>query len=262
MQARIDKSHPRLPELLRAALDTSEGGQERMAALMAEAFPAAAQPSPGPSGQAILTGKVMAVLTDYRVLGYTRDPCTEIMEIEEALPAALCDALILAADDLNAWARSSQIRGDGAPYFDEGRTSNAVGLASLPASLRDEASALLESAGRLYTSWHPHAPKGLRPEHWEILRYLPGERFGLHVDAVAGHPRFGRRQLSIVAYLNSGVGGLDPSDPDGETEFPRQDVAVDRTAGKAIVFPSGWTHPHEGRIAGSTKYSLVGWLSA
>jgi predicted 2-oxoglutarate/Fe(II)-dependent dioxygenase YbiX len=86
-----------------------------------------------------------------------------------------------------------------------------------------------------------------------LVRYETGDFISTHVDS---HPDNARswRQISLVCYLNDGYEG-------GETVFPRQRLAVTPRAGKAILFPSGITHPHGANaVTKGTRFVIVSWL--
>jgi hypothetical protein len=88
---------------------------------------------------------------------------------------------------------------------------------------------------------------------FDLLRYGPGERFGLHVDAVRDHPTLVHRRLAIVGFCNKVEEG-------GELVFPRQDLTIVPEPGMFVVFPAGFTHPHESKpVVRGVKYSIAGW---
>ncbi|HVA66801.1 MAG TPA: 2OG-Fe(II) oxygenase [Elusimicrobiota bacterium] len=88
-----------------------------------------------------------------------------------------------------------------------------------------------------------------------LLRYHPGDYFGRHVDYYPGSGVRYSRILSLVCYLNDGFSG-------GETRFLRQNRVVLPEAGKAVIFPSGMTHPHCSEpVRAGTKQVFVAWLS-
>lgn len=83
-----------------------------------------------------------------------------------------------------------------------------------------------------------------------IVHYNSGGSFGLHYDTAS---RKHLRLLSIVCYLNDDFAG-------GKTRFPRQNAEISPRPGKAIIFPSGITHPHEGLpVVGGRKFILTIW---
>lgn len=60
-----------------------------------------------------------------------------------------------------------------------------------------------------------------------------------HVDSFPG-TKSQNRVLSGLIYLNDVENG-------GETRFPLHDVEVEARAGRIVLFPSNYTHPHEGK---------------
>jgi len=99
------------------------------------------------------------------------------------------------------------------------------------------------------------------PEACAILRYLPGQGYKRHVDNLLLASRFQElengiptRDVSIVGYLNDDFEG-------GETFFDRQNIKVKPKAGSAIVFPAGYTHPHQALpVLRGHKYAFTSWL--
>ena len=84
-----------------------------------------------------------------------------------------------------------------------------------------------------------------------VVRYDPGGHFDLHYDANAFRPL---RLLSLICYFNADFAG-------GTTRFPRQNVEISPLAGRAVLFPSGITHPHQAMpVKKGRKYVLTSWL--
>jgi len=100
---------------------------------------------------------------------------------------------------------------------------------------------------------NPHA-KVDRACGYDLLRYGPGDRFGVHVDAVRDHPVLAHRRLAVVAFCNKVEEG-------GELHFPRQDLTIRPEPGLFVLFPAGLTHPHESKaVVRGVKYSVVTWF--
>ena len=72
-------------------------------------------------------------------------------------------------------------------------------------------------------------------------------RFGLHYDATPTTPR---RVFSLILYLCDVEEG-------GETEFPEQELKVEPKAGRLMVAPPFWTHPHRGNVPLSNDKYIV-----
>lgn len=89
---------------------------------------------------------------------------------------------------------------------------------------------------------------------YSLLRYQEGGFFREHVDVMRDHPVLGHRRLSLIAFCNDDFDG-------GELVFPRQGITITPEPGTMVIFPSGFTHPHEStEITRGTKYSIVSWF--
>jgi hypothetical protein len=75
------------------------------------------------------------------------------------------------------------------------------------------------------------------------------DSFPLHVD-VQDH-QSSRRFLAIFMYLNNVSHG-------GNTWFPKQNVSFNPEAGRVLVFPPLWTHPHAGGTPSSNDKYILG----
>ncbi|TPV94299.1 MAG: 2OG-Fe(II) oxygenase [Myxococcales bacterium FL481] len=85
-------------------------------------------------------------------------------------------------------------------------------------------------------------------EGFRFKRYPSGSgRFGLHYDATPGTPK---RVFSLILYL------CDVSEG-GETEFPEQELKVSPKAGRLMIAPPFWTHPHRGNVPRSNDKYIV-----
>jgi prolyl 4-hydroxylase len=105
-------------------------------------------------------------------------------------------------------------------------------------------------------------PEGLEEsglEEWMddgfiMSRYAPGDSLVLHVDGQNGEePNNGLRVASLVFFLNDCEGG--------ETNFPLQKKQVKPAQGAAVIFPPGYTHPHEVLEAKTPRYIVQTWLT-
>lgn len=89
---------------------------------------------------------------------------------------------------------------------------------------------------------------------YNLVRYHKGGFFKTHVDVTRDHPVLGHRRLSLVLFCNDDFDG-------GELVFPRQGLTIKPETGLMVMFPSGFTHPHEStEITCGTKYSIVSWF--
>lgn len=85
-------------------------------------------------------------------------------------------------------------------------------------------------------------------EGFRFKRYPAGSgRFGLHYDATPTTPK---RVFSLILYLCDVAEG-------GETEFPEQELKVAPKAGRLMVAPPFWTHPHRGNVPVSNDKYIV-----
>jgi hypothetical protein len=102
-------------------------------------------------------------------------------------------------------------------------------------------------------------PQNFALEEFRIKRYLPNDKdeFKFHVDV--GDYTSAKRFLAFFWYLNDVVQG-------GETNFQKSPAArieysVTPKAGRLLVFPPLWTHPHVGmKPISGPKYIIGGYL--
>ena len=86
---------------------------------------------------------------------------------------------------------------------------------------------------------------------YNIQRYDGKEEgyFSLHNEASGSYPY---RMLAWMVYLNNAECG---------TEFPYQERTVTPKAGRTVIWPAGWTHPHKGVTPNiGVKYISTGWF--
>jgi hypothetical protein len=91
-------------------------------------------------------------------------------------------------------------------------------------------------------------------ERYNVLKYEPGQAYhGVHSDY---SPNSGnsRRHLTFVCFLNTVEEG-------GELEFTQQGIQVRPVEGRAVIFPSGWTHAHHTLVASEDRYVFQLWWS-
>jgi prolyl 4-hydroxylase len=96
-------------------------------------------------------------------------------------------------------------------------------------------------------------------EPLHMLRYVPGDEYRPHVDAIAGLSN--QRDWTVLLYLSEGYSG-------GETAFPELDVAVRGAVGDALIFrntlatgePDSRTR-HAGRpVTAGVKWLASRWI--
>ena len=92
-------------------------------------------------------------------------------------------------------------------------------------------------------------------ETYSVIKYNKGQAYhGVHTDYVPFMEYLDRRHLTFVMFLNSVAEG-------GELEFVNQDLRITPEEGKAVIFPSGWTHSHRTYPPSETRYVLQFWWS-
>lgn len=190
-----------------------------------------------------------------RVEFYERD----IMVIQDGMPF-LAD-LPAVAERHGKWVPSEVVGSDLREYADDAhRSSDRLEITrdnDLHPELRTYDMMLKELECGFVQVYQGHTNASAKVDHssgYDLLRYQPGGRFGCHVDAVHNHPVLGHRRLSVVAFCNAGVEG-------GALNFPRQGITVYPDAGTVVIFPSGFTHPHEAMpVLAGVKYSAVAWF--
>ena len=93
--------------------------------------------------------------------------------------------------------------------------------------------------------------------HWRLcpsynIQRYEGEKegfFTLHNENSGTYPY---RMLVWMVYLNDAKCG---------TEFPYQEKTVTPKAGRTVIWPADWTHPHKGVTPNQgTKYIATGWF--
>ena len=83
---------------------------------------------------------------------------------------------------------------------------------------------------------------------FNIKRYIKGDAFSLHCDNASKDTA--TRAVGILIYLNE----------DSGTRFPFDNITIDAKAGRVLIFPPYWTHPHEGLPAIKEKLIITSYL--
>jgi hypothetical protein len=87
-------------------------------------------------------------------------------------------------------------------------------------------------------------------EGYNIQRYLPGEGFyKLHWE----RDHNSSRCLVFMTYLNNVK--------NGGTYFKYQNITTEAKKGLTLIWPTDFTHTHQGKVAKETKYILTGWYN-
>lgn len=121
-----------------------------------------------------------------------------------------------------------------------------------------------EAVNAFYAEIRPHVTAyrermkfletAVRIEKTNVLLYEPDGKDKFHPHMDAWDLGTATRQVSIVLYCNT-------VDEGGETVFVRQDERIRPEKGRLVLFPSGWTHPHEAKAPMSgPKIAVVSWL--
>ena len=88
-----------------------------------------------------------------------------------------------------------------------------------------------------------------------VSRYDVGDTCIMHIDGqTTEEPHNGLRIATLLIYLNDVPSG-------GETCFPMQNVKIKPVQGRALMFPVGYTHPHEVVKATSKRYIVQTWIT-
>ncbi len=100
-----------------------------------------------------------------------------------------------------------------------------------------------------------HFPAFRVEECYNLIRYKSGQAYhGVHSD-YSPTSDVRQRHLSFVMFLNT-------IDEGGELVFPQQNLFVKPEEGKAVIFPSGWTHAHHTLApVEQTRHVLQLWWS-
>lgn len=194
---------------------------------------------------AALSSHVLSL--SYEFAGYG-----EVLILNNAV--SFCDDLVMTAEMLGNWRRSTLIRSTGPEYTQESeRSSSSLVLARQRELLRFERAlkVVARAALQVYTMRNTFVQTTGLTE-FELLRYGKNEEFRCHVDHVAGQQPM--RMISMLAYLNEDFEG-------GVIEFPRQGIAYRPRKGAVLLFPSNFVYPHASTpVTSGTKYAVVGWF--
>lgn len=166
--------------------------------------------------------------------------------------------LIQHSETINAWGDSTVGKQEVKP---EVRRSTQINLPQLGLNQQqiDDLAALNFAGSCLfdYLLSYPEASMGFPGfevrEPPQIIKYQKGDAYHqVHADI---HPHiFPNRHLTFCMYLNTPESG-------GELCFVRQGVQVTPTAGRAVIFPAGWTHAHYTKPTDSPRYVFQLWWS-
>ena len=181
-------------------------------------------------------------------------PHTFVFEIENALPAEICEEMIRRFEektDQQYAGRIGQLQ-----QQDQSIKKSTDLVVSGKEDWQDVDRYLFRSLGlamRVFREQYPYFKGPFKDMGYAIQRTLPGEFYHWHIDG--GSHEFSQRQLVAVWYLNDVPG------PGGETEFLFQDLKVKPEQGKLLLFPPFWTHEHRGvTLQQGVKYIATTWV--
>jgi len=173
----------------------------------------------------------------------------------EVLSCELCDGLIASYEKNADNAKTSDIASDN-PKLKQIRNSKELTL-EWEDVLAQNALELLKPLIDKYISSYPDVAKAFHSSYYEPIRLLKYKAhdgfYNFHFDTDGDDIK--NRVLSIVMYLNDVEAG-------GCTSFRNfENQEVEARKGKIVIFPSGWTHTHQGNMPRSNdKYVCVTWL--
>ena len=101
-----------------------------------------------------------------------------------------------------------------------------------------------------------HFPPIIYMENIRIKKYTDNGKdvFKNHVDVLRSQGPSSKRFLVFIMYLSDVEEG-------GETSIPRYNIKCKPKAGRLLMFPPFWTHPHQGeKVIKGTKYQIMTYL--
>ena len=101
-----------------------------------------------------------------------------------------------------------------------------------------------------------HLPPIIDIENIRIKKYVANDKdvFKDHVDVIRSTGPSSKRFLVFILYLSDVEEG-------GETGIPRYNIKCKPKAGRLLMFPPFWTHPHQGeKVIKGTKYQIMTYL--
>jgi predicted 2-oxoglutarate/Fe(II)-dependent dioxygenase YbiX len=253
----------RLAELRLAVLRVAVVRVARLLHLVREARQATRGDGAGRSRPGLQPTRARAPMITPELLDRPRFPGGDVSRIlvaERALSTATCKEIVA-----HATANASEILpaliGAGAA----GRVDRAVRSTGVVPT-RTIARRMNFIVGRLLAA-HIEPFFGRRVEWWErprLLRYAPGDRYGLHADAdrrveVAPGRSVWRRHLdrdvSFILYVNGAFTG-------GKLNFPAQGLKIEPKEGMVVAFPSSAAYLHEAEPTESgQRFAVVSWAA-
>jgi len=109
-----------------------------------------------------------------------------------------------------------------------------------------------------YAKDYPHSAEHLSQikEGINLQYYPPGGGYpNLHCERSGSAQPYINRHLVFMTYLNTVT-------DKGGTYFKHQDTKINAVKGKTVIWPSDWTHMHQGVVSPTQeKYIMTGWIS-
>lgn len=113
---------------------------------------------------------------------------------------------------------------------------------------------ILEEYKRFYKYSHETIEAFTVADPWNIQKYEVGKHYSVWHCENNGDPKFRRRHLAFMTYLNTVEDG-------GETEFLYQTVRIRPEKGLTLIWPAHFTHTHIGLPSNTQeKYVTTGWF--
>ena len=182
-------------------------------------------------------------------------PHSFIYEVEDALPADLCDEMI-ARFEANPEQQHDGRIGQGEDLEQSIKRSTDLRISGRE-EWNDVDATLFKSLGRAISALAIEYPffavNRLQDKGYQLQRTNEGEFYHWHIDGGPGE--FSQRQLVAIWYLN------DVEGPGGTTDFGIQDISVKPQRGKLVLFPPFWTHIHRNaQLEKGVKYIATTWV--
>jgi predicted 2-oxoglutarate/Fe(II)-dependent dioxygenase YbiX len=177
-----------------------------------------------------------------------------IVEVPNALPHELCDAIVEEYKDSNEWALGF-MDNSVTEYL---RNCKTIGISKEKSiSINREKRMVLDKAIANCMSQALHKYKLAIPlcrvtkdSGYDLLRYKKNEFIKQHIDT---GKQF-KRDLSCSMGLNDDYEG-------GEFAFFDREKIIKVAKGSMLLFPSNFTYPHEIlKVTDGVRYSIVTWL--
>ena len=183
--------------------------------------------------------------------------CVEdfIVLVDDALPAALCDALVAEFGDSSEWNATLVASGESNRAI---RNADAISISERAVMGRNQRvrhqldQGLLKACVGVVKKYHQLFPRCRisKDSGFELLRYRPGGFYVEHTDSYQSVPR----ELACSFLVNDGFTG-------GEFAFFGGKKVVTLRKGSALLFPANFMYPHQILpVSEGTRFSVVTWF--